>query len=93
MILSFKKPTVKSDSKKPTDSMDKALVTSKAMKQLELLLSRLSDNKGYKLEDIEGLIGLKRTRTRELVKLLVMEGRLLEKGTIRDKRYQLKGTE
>ncbi len=73
--------------------MDKALVTSKTMKQLELLLSRLSDNKGYKLEDIEGLIGLKRTRTRELVKLLVMEGRLLEKGTIRDKRYQLKGTE
>ena len=73
--------------------MDKALVTSKTMKQLELLLPRLSDNKGYKLEDIEGLIGLKRTRTRELVKLLVMEGRLLEKGTIRDKRYQLKGTE
>lgn len=63
VVLSFnKKATIKSDNKKPT---------LKTQQQLQEIQNKMRTDQEYKLEEICELIGLKRSRTRDLVKELV----------------------
>ena len=80
VILSFnKKATIKSDNKK---------VTAKTQQQLQEVQNKMRAGKEYKLEEICEITGLKRTRTRDLVKKLVVMGIVDESGDRKARRYK-----
>ncbi len=88
--LSFeKKATEKSDNKPPTIKNDNKKVTINEEGQLQELQANMQVGYDYKIEEICNLTGLKRTRTRDLVKNLVSKGIVTEQGQRRSKRYRL----
>ena len=82
--LSFEKKATEM----PTEKSDRKETTVKEKSQLQELQAKMQIGSYYKLEEICKLSGLKRTRTRELVKILVEEGSLMECGITRLKRYK-----
>ena len=88
--LSFeKKATEKSDNKPPTIKTDNKKATINEEGQLQELQANMQVGYDYKIEEICNLTGLKRTRTRDLVKNLVSKGIVTEQGQRRSKRYRL----
>jgi predicted HTH transcriptional regulator len=88
LILSFtktddKKPTIKTDDKKQ----------SKTSRQQEQILKSMSKEKEYRLQDFCDLLGLKETRTKEILKPLIDEGKIVVTGKNKDRRYKLYHTE
>ena len=84
LSLSFKKsddkkPTIKSDDKKNT----------KTGKQQEKILNHMEENKEYRLQDFCDLLGLKETRTKEILKPLISDGKICVIGKNKDRRYKL----
>ena len=84
LSLSFKKsddkkPTIKSDDKKST----------KTGKQQEKILNHMEENKEYRLQDFCDLLGLKETRTKEILKPLISDGKISVTGKNKDRRYKL----
>ena len=84
LSLSFKKsddkkPTIKSDDKKST----------KTGKQQEKILNHMEENKEYRLQDFCDLLGLKETRTKEILKPLISDGKISVIGKNKDRRYKL----
>ncbi len=89
VILSFnKKATIKSDNKKATIKSDNKKVTAKTQQQLQEVQNKMRAGKEYKLEEICEITGLKRTRTRDLVKKLVVMGIVDESGDRKARRYK-----
>ena len=79
LVLSFKKKvTLKSDPKK---------ATLKAILQMDEIYQKMEDGQEYKLEEIGNLVGLKRTRTRDLLKQMIDDGRISTHGDMKSKRY------
>ena len=84
LSLSFKK----SDDKKPTiKSNDKK--STKTGKQQEKILNHMEENKEYRLQDFCDLLGLKETRTKEILKPLIFDGKISALGKNKDRRYKL----
>ncbi len=84
LSLSFKKsgdrkPTIKSDDKKST----------KTGKQQEKILKHMEENKEYRLQDFCDLLGLKETRTKEILKPLISDGKISVLAKNKDRRYKL----
>ncbi len=73
------KAVIKSDRKK---------VTEKTQAQKEIILSKMQPNIKYKVEEVA--VWLEVGRTRNLLKLLVDDGMVIESGTTKIKRYQMK---
>ena len=93
LSLSFKKsddkkPTIKRDDKKPTIKSDDKKGT-KTGKQQEKILNHMEENKEYRLQDFCDLLGLKETRTKEILKLLISDGKISVIGKNKDRRYKL----
>ena len=89
VILSFnKKATTKSDNKKATIKNDNKKATAKTQQQLQEIQTKMRTGKEYKLEEICEITGLKRTRTRDLVKKLVVMGIVDESGDRKARRYK-----
>ena len=57
------------------------------MIQMDEIYQKMEDRQEYKLEEIGNLIGLKRTRNRDLLKQMIVNGRLSTYGEMRSKRY------
>ena len=74
-----KKPTIKTDDKK----------TTKSDKQQKVILKYMKTDKEYRLQDFCELLGLKETRTKEILKPLILDGKLLVIGKNKDRRYKL----
>ena len=84
LSLSFKK----SDDKKATiKSDDKKSI--KTGKQQEKILNHMEENKEYRLQDFCDLLGLKETRTKEILKPLIFDGKISALGKNKDRRYKL----
>ena len=83
LLLSFKK----SDDKKPTVKRDDKKCT-KTDKQQEKILNHMEENKEYRLQDFCDLLGLKETRTKEILKPLISEGKISVIGKNKDRRYK-----
>lgn len=80
LLLSFKKKTREKKSEQK--------VTPRTRIQLERLIHNMDVNVVYRLNDIAEMMGLKQTRTRELLKLLIAAGYVSEEGTTKSKRYK-----
>lgn len=74
-----KKPTIKTDDKKPT----------KSNKQQMMILKYMETDKEYRLQDFCKLLELKESRTKEILKPLILDGKLLVIGKNKDRRYKL----
>ena len=79
--MEVEKSALKSDRKK---------VTEKTKIQKEIILSNMQPNIKYKVEEVAVWLKIGRTRTRNLLKLLVDDGKVIETGTTKMKRYQIK---
>lgn len=62
----------------------------KKMKQYSLILNFMADNEWHKTTEIAGILGLKDTRTKELLKELVSLDKLADNGKTKGKMYRLK---
>ena len=80
LSLSFKKKaTVKSDSKK---------VTEKTKAQYDIILSFMKDDMWYNASEISEILGVKETRTKELLRSLCAHGILVDNDKIRGRKYK-----
>ena len=82
--------TEKSDRKKVTEKSDRKKVTEKTLIQKKMILSRMQPDSEYKIEEVADWLKVGRTRTRILLKMLVEEGKILETGITKMKRYKAK---
>jgi predicted HTH transcriptional regulator len=94
LMLSFKKSddkkaTIKSDDKKATIKSDDKNKRTKTSRQQEKILKKMISNKEYRLQDFCDLLGLKETRTKEILKPLIDEGKITVIGKNKDRRYKL----
>jgi predicted transcriptional regulator len=94
LALSFhktddKKPTKKTDDKKPTIKIE-GKKRSKTSIQQEQLLASMSAGREYHLRDFCDLLGLKETRTKEIIKSLIETGKIIVVGENRNRTYMLK---
>ena len=64
--------------------------STKKMKQYSLILNFMADNEWHKTTEIAGILGLKDTRTKELLKELVSLDKLADNGKTKGKMYRLK---
>ncbi len=64
-------------------------MTEKTQKQKELILSKMQPDMEYKVAEVAEWLVIGRTRTRTLLKMLVADGKILETGTTKMKRYQM----
>lgn len=71
---------IKSDDKK---------YTTKTGKQQEKILKHMDADKEYRLQDFCDLLGLKETRTKEILKPLITIGKIVVIGKNKDRRYKL----
>lgn len=86
LTLSFekKKTTKKSDGKKA----DEKRVTKKTMQQYEVVMNFMKVGIEYKLSDISTVIGVKETRTKEILKGLIEAGSIETVGSTKAKKYR-----
>ena len=84
-----KKPAIKVGDKKPAiKTGDKK--TSATEKRIEVILNIMEDGQEYKADEIAKIVGLKSSRTRELLKILVDDDKLGIVGNKKNRRYFVK---
>ncbi len=67
---------------------DRKKVTEKTQRQKEFILSRMQPDMEYKVTEVAQWLDVGRTRARTLLKMLIIDGKILETGTTKMKRYQ-----
>ena len=85
-----KKATEKKRQKKVTEKKRQKKVTEKTQSQYNLVLNFMKDDMWYKASDLVEVLGVKETRTKELLRNLVEEGMLVDNGAIKGRRYKKK---
>ena len=89
LTLSFeKKATKKSDGKKATKKSDGKRVTKKRQEQYEKILTFMQPDVWYKASDLMNVLGVKETRTKELLRGLLADEKLVDDGATKGKRYK-----
>lgn len=89
LTLSFaKKATKKSDEKKATKKSDGKRVTKKRQEQYEKILTFMQPDVWYKASDLMNVLGVKETRTKELLRSLITDEKLVDDGATKGKRYK-----
>lgn len=92
MVLYFReKPTEKNRQKKPTEKKRQKKPTEKTGRKkirYSEILEFMEDGEWYKISDIASHLGLKITRTKELVYDLLEQGKLIDDGVTKGKRYK-----
>ena len=83
-----KKATKKSDEKKATKKSDRKKVTKKRQGQYEKILTFMKPNVWYKASDLMNVLGVKETRTKELLRALIRDEKLIDDGATKGKRYK-----
>ena len=83
-----KNPTIKTDDKNPTIKTDDKKGLKSGVQQ-EQILNYMKDGKEYRLQDFCDLLGVKETRTKEILKPLISEGKIIVIGRNKDRRYKL----
>jgi len=94
LSLSFmEKATKKSDEKKATKKSDEKKITTRTQAQIEAVLANMVPGKWYRSSDLMGVLEIKETRTKELLRLMVKMGELVDDGSTKGKRYQINNKE
>lgn len=63
-------------------------VTKKRQGQYEKILTFMKPNVWYKASDLMNVLGVKETRTKELLRALIRGGKLIDDGATKGKRYK-----
>ena len=82
------KATIKSDDKKTTIKIDDKKATIKTQENMQKVLEYMDYEKGYALTEICEVLGLKATRTKEILKKLISENKVEALGGNRNRRYR-----
>ena len=91
LCLSFKKKTtIKSDDKKATIKSDDKKATTKTQAQKETILNFMESDTWYRSKEIMEKLGLKETRTKEIIRLLIADGLIEDNGANRNRTYKKK---
>ncbi|MEF9917505.1 MAG: ATP-binding protein [Lachnospiraceae bacterium] len=85
-----KKATEKSAEKKATEKSDRKKVTKKTQEQYDIILKFMDDGNWYKAVDLVDELGVKETRTKELLRALVKADLLEADGATKGKKYRRK---
>lgn len=89
LLLPFqKKATEKSDRKKATEKRRQKKVTEKTQLQYDTILTFMKDDVWYKASDLVDVLGVKETRTKELLRNLVEEGMLVDNTVTKGRKYK-----
>ena len=83
-----KKATIKSDDKKATIKSDDKKVTVKTQESMNKILEYMILDKEYSLSEICEVLGLKGTRTKEILKYLIAEDKIETLGGNRNRKYR-----
>ena len=86
----IKKATEKSAEKKATEKSDRKKVTKKTQEQYDIILNFMDDGNWYKAVDLVDELGVKETRTKELLRALVKLDLLEDDGATKGKKYHKK---
>lgn len=76
--------------KKATEKSDRKKITSKTQLQYDTILSFMRVGVWYKASELEDVLGVKETRTKELLRALVEEGKLIDNGATKGRCYKKK---
>ena len=63
-------------------------MTEKTQSQYNMILSFMKDEVWYKASDLVDVLGVKETRTKELLRNLVEDGLLVDDGVTKGRRYK-----
>lgn len=63
-------------------------MTEKTQSQYNIILSFMKDDIWYKASDLVEVLGVKETRTKELLRNLVEDGNLVDNGVTKGKKYK-----
>ena len=93
LSLAFtKKATEKIDGKKVTEKSDRKKrqkkVTEKTQAQYNTILASMEDNVWYKASEFVDILGLRETRTKELLRNLVKDGILVDSAVTKGRQYK-----
>ena len=93
LLLEFKKKqakkaTEKSDRKKATEKSDRKIVTKNTQVQYEQILAFMKSDTWYKASDLVEVLGVKETRTKELLRALVTDEKILDNGVTKGRCYK-----
>ena len=83
-----KKATEKSDSKKATVKSDRKKVMKNTQVQYEQILTFMKLDTWYKASDLVEVLDVKETRTKELLRALVADGKILDNGATKGRCYK-----
>lgn len=90
-----KKPPVKTASKKPpvktaskTNAGTNSHISAKEREKIQRVLSGMKDGEWYKTSEIMDILGLKGSRTREVLREMASEGLIEDNGTYRNRMYR-----
>ncbi len=84
----MKKATGKKRQKKATEKKRQKKVTEKTRAQFDAILNFMAEDEWYKAEDFVKAVGVKETRTKELLRELVSMGKLADNGKTKGRRYR-----
>lgn len=89
LTLPFVRKTIeKSDGKKATEKSAEKKVTKKRQEQYKTILTFMKSGVWYKASDLMDVLGLKETRTKELLRALLADEKLVDDGATKGKRYK-----
>ena len=71
-----------------TEKKRQKKVTEKTQSQYNMILTFMKDDVWYKASDLVDVLGVKETRTKELLRNLVEEGMLVDNGVIKGRKYK-----
>ena len=74
--------------KKATEKSDRKKVTKKTQEQYEKILAFMKPDIWYKANELAEVLGVKETRTKELLRALVSDEKLEDNGATKGKRYK-----
>ncbi len=87
LTLEFKK----SDRKKATEKSDRKEVTKRTQMQIDTVLEYMEEGKWYKAGEFVEVLGVKETRTKEVLRLMLQIGMLETDKATKGKRYRKVG--
>ena len=76
--------------KKATEKSDRKTITRKSEIQIQSILEYMDDGRWYKANELTEILGLKDTRTKELLRKMVAMDLLEDNGTTKGKTYRKK---
>ncbi len=84
-------PLVAKTSEKAMKKSDEKKITAKSLSQMDAILAHMEPGEWYRSSDLMDILDVKETRTKEILRLMVKVGKLVDDGSTKGKRYKING--